>query len=98
MLDLNGSGSFHHVVRAGVFTDLDGLASSPVLVPNTAGTGVFVITQQQSTQVFLSFAQFSESLSLRLNNAASVKFIKANGSFTDDTANMAVRRVTAILN
>jgi len=96
-LDLTGTGRFHHVIRAGVLTNLSGFINNPVLVANDSGKGVFVIIQQQSLQVFLNFNQFSNALADHLNNSASVKVIKAKGHFNDDNVTMTVRGLRVVL-
>lgn len=96
-LDLTGEGRFHHVIRAGVLTDLNGFATSPVLTPNDSGKGVFVIMQQQSVQVFRTFSLFSEALARHLDNAANIKSIRAKGHFNDDNVSLTVRGVRVVL-
>ena len=96
-LDLTGVGRFHHVIRAGVLTDLNGFVASPVLTPNNSGKGVFVIVRQQTVQVFRSFSLFSEALSRHLENAGNVKSIRAKGRFSDDNVSMTVRGVRVVL-
>lgn len=96
-LDLTGTGRFHHVIRAGVRTDLTGFTSNPVLVPNDTGKGVFVIIRTQAAQVFRNFDQFSEALGRHLANGAGVKTIKSKGHFSDDNVSMTVRGVRVVL-
>jgi hypothetical protein len=96
-LNLTGTGRFHHVIRLGVLTDLNGFMQSPVLIPNVSGKGVFVIIGQQSAQVFLDFNRFSESLARHLNNSANVKTIKVKGHFNDDNVTMTVRGLRVVL-
>jgi hypothetical protein len=96
-LDLTDTGRFHHVIRLGVLTDLNGFIHSPVLVPNASGKGVFVIIGQQSVQVFKNFNQFSEALARHLDDAANVKTIKVKGHFNDDNVTMTVRGVRVAL-
>ena len=96
-LNLTGTGRFHHVIRLGVLTDLNGFMQSPVFIPNVSGKGAFVIIGQQSAQVFLDFKRFSEALARHLNNSANVKTIKVKGHFNDDNVTMTVRGLRVVL-
>jgi len=97
ILNLTGSGRFHHLVRAGVRTDLTGLTPDPVLLPNASAKGMFVIIRQHIVRLFRNFAQFSQTLTDYLTNGASVKTIKASGHFNDDTLSMSVNGIRVVL-
>jgi len=97
ILNLTGSGRFHHLVRAGVRTDLTGLTPDPVLLPNASAKGMFVIIRQHTVRLFRNFAQFSQTLTDYLTNGASVKTIKASGHFNDDTLSMSVNGIRVVL-
>ncbi len=99
LLDLTGSGHFHHVIRAGERTDLTGFSSMPTLIPaDETGKGLYIIIQKRAAALILrDFSTFTRRLSELLNNGAKVKAIKAQGYFNDDNVTMRVWRTQLIL-
>ncbi len=79
-LDLSGAGYFHHLNRAGVVTDLEGL--SPVLVPKE-DSGIFCISQGEKLAVFSSFETFEDELSSSMTGGAKVRHLVATGIWND---------------
>lgn len=79
-LNLAGAGDFHHVIRAGVRTDL--AVSAPVVQPRADG-GVFVVVQDGSAQLHTSFTLFVTDLGNRLGAGLAVKGIAARGHYDD---------------
>ena len=97
-LDLTGNGRFHHVIRAGVLTDLVTLPTSPVIVPaNTDGRGIYAISQGGTTRLFLGFAAFADSLQRSLDAGAAVQRLNATGRFDDDDVTLKSRRLRIVL-
>ena len=74
-----------------MITDLATLSTSPVLVPNATGNGVYVLIKPRSARVFLRFTEFARELSEQLDNQASVKALQVLGKFSDDDATMTIR-------
>lgn len=87
VLNLDGVGAFHHVIRGWVMTDLTAAALSPVVVPRSDGSGVFVIRQHGIVQVLLSMDDFVEYLQGYLDDGAGVHTLVAVGEF-DDAGNV----------
>jgi hypothetical protein len=84
-INLAGVGDFHRLNRAGVITDLTQLSKPPEVKPQSGGSGLFVIHQGNSSQLFFTFAGFSDELLQRLNENANVKWMAARGQFDDIT-------------
>ena len=94
LLSLSGVGRFHHVVRRGVFTDLEGFANAPRITPPASGEGVYVIIDRQATALaFRRFADFSRALGRHLDNGAAVRSLKVNGHFDDSQVIMTARGI-----
>ncbi|GMQ84216.1 MAG: hypothetical protein BMS9Abin06_0985 [Gammaproteobacteria bacterium] len=81
-LNMTGAGQFHHVVRAGVRTDL--AATVPVIQPRVDG-GVFIISQGETAQLHSNFAEFVTDLTGRLDSGLAVKGLIARGYYADAT-------------
>ena len=92
-LNLDGVGIFHHLHRAGVVTDLTELLVSPSIQPNEEGEGLFVISQNGTIQVYLTFENFVTDLEERLANDGTVKGVFAAGLFDDATAILTARYI-----
>ena len=84
-LNLNGAGLFHHLNRAGVVTDLTGLADAPIIEPQEGDNGLFQLVQGGSRQFFFTYAGFIEELTERLENS-DITHIIATGIFDDDNS------------
>jgi len=87
-LSLEGAGLFHHVHRAGVVTDLTELLDSPSIQPQEEGGCLYVIYQNGTLQVHLTFENFVTDLEDRLANNGSVKGIFATGHLDDITSTL----------
>lgn len=96
-LNLQGTGWFHHLCRAGVGTDLDDLSNPPLIKPNESGQGLYFIVADGSSQLLFTFEDFVDELSEHLNENAAVRHIVAVGKFDDSVSAMTVNRVTASL-
>ena len=93
ILDLTGTGVFHHVGRAGVRVNLTDLLVSPTIRPNTEVLGVYVIVGNGSAQLFTSFANYSEALQAELADGSTVRSIIALGDYDDITATISAERI-----
>ena len=83
VLNLDGVGHFHHLVRGWIVTDLTELSQAPLLVPEEDGRGVFVIRLQGTAQVFMEFEAFIEALSQWIDDGLMVNKFNAIGVFND---------------
>lgn len=86
VLDLDGVGAFHHLIRGWVVTDLTTLGLPPTVIPRTDGTGLFVLRYHGIVQVMLVFEDYAEALQGYLEKGAAVQKIGAVGEFDDATA------------
>jgi hypothetical protein len=96
-VNLEGAGEFHRLNRAGVITDLKQISGQPEVKPQSAGSGLFVIHQGGSSQLFLSFSGFSDELIQRFSENASVKLMAARGQFEDITGTLTANWVFVML-
>jgi hypothetical protein len=96
-LNLQGTGWFHHLCRAGVGTDLHDLPNPPLIEANESGQGLYFIVAEGSSQLLFTFEDFVDELSEHLNENAAVRHIVAVGKFDDAVSAMTVNRVTVSL-
>jgi hypothetical protein len=89
-LNLSGVGLFHHVFRAGVYTDLTVIETGPTLAPRSDGRGLFIIRLGGAVQVLLTFDDFTETLEDYLDDAWQTRRVHARGNFDDATATLNV--------
>jgi len=92
VFDLSEAGRLQQVVRNGVRTPLAGLADAPRIEP-AADSGVYVIRQGGSRQLFTRFDAFVAELQARLDDGALLAHVSASGRFDDATATLAARRI-----
>lgn len=90
MLNLDGVGHFHHLVRGWIVADLTELSQAPSVVPEEDGRGMFVIRQQGTVQVFLEFEAFVEALAQWIDEGLRVDKFEAVGVFDDAVAALTV--------
>ena len=86
ILDLNGSGPLHHLMRGGVPVDLQGMGVSPSLQPADQGRGRYLIAEDGVLVFHSSFEQFSNDLQSRLDDQAAVESLIAHGRYDDNQA------------
>jgi hypothetical protein len=90
VLNLDGVGRFHHLVRGWIVTDLTELLQAPSIIPEADGRGVFVIRLQCTAQVFLEFESFVEALAQWIDDGLLVNKFEAVGEFDDAAAALTV--------
>jgi hypothetical protein len=98
ILNLEGAGHFHHLVRGWVVTDLTDLSQAPSVVPQSDGRGTFVIRTQGIAQVFLEFEPFAEALADSIADGLLVSKFNAVGEYDDIAAALTVGVVELFLN
>jgi hypothetical protein len=81
-LDLSGAGLFHHLNRAGIVTDLTALGDAPIIESQNLGDGFFQIVETGSREIFFTYDDFIEELTLRMDSS-SVTYIVSTGKFDD---------------
>jgi len=93
VLDMNGTGKFHYVRRAGVLTDLNQSSNAPSLAPETDLQGHFLIIDGRTTQLHTRFDRFVDDLRNRLDRGALVAWLRARGRFDDRSASLTSRLI-----
>ena len=88
-LNLTGT-SVHDVQRAGVKTVLTGAL---VIKPASSDDGMYFIKQNDVTQMYTTFVDFSSGIQTRLNANAKVEGIVATGGYVDSTLTLTSRFV-----
>jgi hypothetical protein len=86
VLNLDGAGVFHHLIRGWVVTDLTTLGLPPTVAPRADGTGLFVLRNHGIVQVMLVFDDYAKALQGYLEEGAAVRKIAAVGAFDDASA------------
>jgi hypothetical protein len=86
VLGLDGVGTFHHLTRGWVVTDLTTLGLPPTVAPQADGTGLFVLRYRGIVQVVTVFEDFAEELEGYLAEGAAVQKLGAVGRFDDASA------------
>jgi hypothetical protein len=93
VLDLTGSGVFHHIGRAGVRVDLTSLLVSPTIEPTATSLGVYVIIGNALPRLFTNFDLYVEALQSDLDSGSSIKGLIALGDYDDVTASITAERI-----
>ncbi len=93
VLDLTGSGLFHHLGRAGVRVDLTSLLLPPTIEPTTTSLGLYVIVGNGLPRLFTDFSLYTDALQADLNSGSSIRSVIALGRYDDVTATMTAERV-----
>jgi hypothetical protein len=82
----------HFIVSGGRVIDVTALASSPRIVPDTAGSAVFAIGEPRRVEIYTTFADFIAKLNDKLL-AKKAYSISTTGSFDEATNTLTARRV-----
>jgi hypothetical protein len=91
-LTLNIAGTaLHEVWRAGVKTDLTG--KTPVIKPAGDDDGLYFVRQADVTQMYTTFADFTNGIQTRLNANAKIDGLVASGEYVDSSATLTSRFV-----
>lgn len=97
-MNLEGTGLFHHIRRAGVTIEILSIATLPGIVPDGDGNGIYAIAQGGSRRVEFTFADFAAELNERLAASNPVRRVVARGLFDDASATLTVDWVAVKLN
>lgn len=92
-LDMSGVGKFHHVARRGVVVDLTTALEAPELIAQADESGLFLIHQHGTVQLFTHFSQFATELEARLVSGSAVRWVHARGLYADSEAALTARFV-----
>ena len=87
VLNLEGTGQAHHLVRGSVVTDLlDLLPLAPEIIPDEDGQGLYVLKYNGVTEIHTVFENFIERIEILLGDGYSARNTSAIGFFDDTTA------------
>jgi hypothetical protein len=90
MLNLTGTGPFHHVLRGWVATDLAG--TTPRIEPRSAGVNLYAIGYQGTVQVYTQFSLYEQALQANLAQNRRARGLAALGAFADATTTLTASR------
>ena len=97
VLNLDGVGRFHHVSQGGVRIDLTGLGREAIILPGEDGMSHYVIKQNGSHQLHLSFDRFAADLQARLDNGSAIRRVVAPGAYNNGDGTLTARRINVVL-
>ena len=101
LLDLDQAGDRHHLLRAGISTDLLTLPASPLIAPrdtgDNAGKGLFVISQGRSVRVYTGYSDFYSALNTVLDGNTAVLAVHANGRYDSNLNLLRAAKITVRL-
>ncbi|MEJ2108366.1 MAG: hypothetical protein P8Z37_00335 [Acidobacteriota bacterium] len=95
-LNLEGTGTVHHLVRGNVVTDLYDLPTSPIIVPEADSQGLYVLKYNGVTEINIIFDTFVQRLTTLIENGYSARKTSAIGYFDDASAILEAPASTAI--
>jgi hypothetical protein len=98
VLNLDGVGSFHYIIRGWGVTDLTDSGLSPMVVSRADGTGLYVMRYHGVVQAILVFDDFIEALQGYLEDGARVHSLGGVGEFEDTTATLTADVIEVQLN
>lgn len=81
LLDLQDAGDRHHMIRAGISTDLLSLITVPMIVPTDSGNGLYVIVRDTAVRVYTDFSSFQSALNTALDGNTLITSVHANGQY-----------------
>ncbi len=96
-LDLTDAGNLHHMFRAGVATDLQGLVSMPLIAPRDNDKGLFVIARGVSLRVYSTYTEFQQALVTILDGATGVISVHTHGVYDGNENKLIARNINVRL-
>ncbi len=93
VLDLTGSGKFHHVVQGKRRIDLTTLRNRTRIMPANTDQATFIIQQAGSVQIHSQFATFARDIQNRLDAGATMTRLQANGAYNKSTSTLTTKRM-----
>ena len=82
-INLDGTGRLHYLVRGNVVSDLNDLATDPVIAPNAEGRGLYVLKYSGVTEIHTNFDSFVQHIKDLLEDGYSAEKTNAMGRFDD---------------
>ncbi|MBI4577529.1 MAG: DUF4382 domain-containing protein [Planctomycetes bacterium] len=92
LLSAPGLGAVHHVVRAGITTDLTG--RTPEIAASGAATDRYVLRVGSSATVYTSITSFLADVNTLLGQGRKAVYSTSIGKFTDSTTRLTASRIT----
>jgi hypothetical protein len=93
-LDADETGLFHHVMRAGVFTDLFELNAFPKIESMSSEPGLFAVCQKGAVTIYTDFEDYVLALEESLDGQSSVRDIWTKGGrFSNESVTMTDAKV-----
>ncbi len=97
VLNLVGTGKWHHVFRGPVATDLLTLGTAPTVAPEDPTHGLYAIANGGRVEVFTDFERYRLALDDHLVRGDKAHDFGAHGTFADATATMTADQILTIL-
>jgi hypothetical protein len=97
VLNMTGTGLFHHLVRKWVIVDLLSYPAAPTIEPHDSNKGLFAINYQGTVYLYTQFDAYQQALSTHLGSGQKARLFSAHGNFTEDTVTMKARRMLTAL-
>ena len=92
-LSLIDAGELHHLYRAGIATDLNGLASMPLIAPRNNGEGLFVISRGTAIDVYVNWSDYVTAVNNLPDSGNVVISVHAHGVFDAGRSMLTARSV-----
>ena len=96
LLDPADATGRHHLIQAGIMTDLNSLPAMPVVIPGD-DPGVYAITEGLTTRVYSSYSEFLDALTTELDAGRLVSRFDAHGYYDDGAATFTSNQIRVTL-
>ena len=91
-LDISASPYRHHIIQAGVLTDLSEQTAT-LQINAAAGRGLFALVQRGEVQMFREFADFSAALDQAVTAGQAIIKVTAHGSYNNQAMSLDTSRL-----
>lgn len=90
LVNLNGAGQVHHVLRSGVLTEL---VNAPMITPRAEGLNLFAIGDRGTVQVYTQFDLYQQAINASLTQGRQARRVGAHGRYEDVSATLTADRM-----
>ncbi len=94
VLNLEGVGRLHHLVRGHVVTDLLDLPYAPTIIPDEDGEGIYTINYDGITEIYTVFENFTAAIEELIEEGYLVRRFNSVGQFDDATSTLTAEVIT----
>ena len=94
VLNLEGTGKIHHLVRGHVVTDLLDLESAPVLIPDEDGEGLYILKYDGITDSYTVYEDFTAAIQELIDEGYLVRKCHSFGQFDDASSTLTTDMIT----